>query len=196
MCVNYSWLKQYWFEDSNIGRDNIDFGREIYFILNDEFQFMLMICELIMQYYPNSSELVDLMELLKDRKRWNTAHDHFDCTRQKLIEMSTDSNETNKYNMHLLGLVEIMLKLVYNLTNPLDPFDMDTGWWLVPSYKNILITFNDPQILDVGWNIIADGIYTNKALELKDLLYEIDNYGEEAELISTIICSMLNIYGL
>jgi hypothetical protein len=42
--------------------------------------------------------------------------------------------------LHLLLLAEIAAKVMYNATQPDDPFDEDSGWWLAPCLRELLST--------------------------------------------------------
>lgn len=54
-----------------------------------------------------------------------------------------------------LCLAENVAKVVYNATNPPDPFDEDSGWWIAVCLKEILDLLSDGEYAETMWAILS-----------------------------------------
>jgi|LSQX01.2.fsa_nt_gb hypothetical protein len=146
-------LKQKWIEDGNI-----NVGRDIYHLVKNEFNLIKDIIEYMILISPNNLELLKLKKFIEAKNEFQIAHEKFDYIR-KLLRYEEEHNLTKDNNrICLLYVIEIILKLIYNSTNPKDPFDSDTGWWLVLNFRSFLQTFNNKEILKNGWSVIENNL--------------------------------------
>ncbi|MFZ5832955.1 MAG: hypothetical protein ACOY3P_22950, partial [Planctomycetota bacterium] len=42
-------------------------------------------------------------------------------------------------------LAENVARVIYNSTGPIDPFDEDSGWWVIPCLKDCVDRVGDPE---------------------------------------------------
>ena len=70
-----------------------------------------------------------IRSIASDWHRWSDGHDIFDCVRIKLIcaERKEDVLRSHQYSFE-----EVCVKTLYNLSDPPDPFDSDSGFWVLP----------------------------------------------------------------
>ena len=54
-----------------------------------------------------------------------------------------------------LYLAENVAKVLYNATNPVDPFDEDSGWWTVSCLKDYLDCVGNAEVSGAAWAAIA-----------------------------------------
>jgi hypothetical protein len=64
---------------------------------------------------------------------------------------------TDRLQESVLILAENVAKVAYNATQPIGPFDADTGWWLVPNLVSICTHVNDPALTARAWSLLSDG---------------------------------------
>lgn len=57
----------------------------------------------------------------------------------------------------LLPLGELVAKVTYNATNPMDEFDEDSGWWIAPCLQDILSRLNDDAFSNEAWAAFFSG---------------------------------------
>ena len=46
----------------------------------------------------------------------------------------------------LLGVAELVAKVAYNATDPIEPFAPDTGWRIAPAAIRLAICVGDPEL--------------------------------------------------
>jgi len=146
-------LKQKWVKEGNL-----EVGRDIYYLVKNEFNLIKNIVEYMILISPNNFELLNLKEFIEAKNEFQIAHKKFGYIRN-LLRYEEENNRIKDNNrICLLYVIEIVLKLIYNSTNPKDPFDSDTGWWLVLNFRSFLQTFNDEEILENGWIVIENNL--------------------------------------
>jgi hypothetical protein len=85
-----------------------------------------------------------------DWHKWSNGHKIFDRIRDKIL---IADEESNSHNSHQYLFEEICAKTLYNLSNPLDPFDSDSSFWVLPialqfaKFKGIEEPFNVSSLL-------------------------------------------------
>jgi hypothetical protein len=76
-------------------------------------------------------EVAAILETADHPSRWQSGHEVFDAARRRfLVERATPGPP--EPSLYLLGLAELVAKVVYNQTQPGDPFDEDSGWYIAP----------------------------------------------------------------
>ena len=95
------------------------------------------IIELLDHYLTRVSETATmrlLREVAADWHRWSEGHAVFDRIREKTLEAehSSDRLASNQY-----AFEEICAKTLYNMSNPEDPFDSDSAFWILPLAANL-----------------------------------------------------------
>jgi hypothetical protein len=97
---------------------------------------------------PDRMTLDELNDMLKDRSKWEKAHDLFNRIRKKNLEVGGQLESQYSFE-------EACAKTLYNLTQPLAPFDSDSPYWILP---NALMTADQ---LRIDSNVIISAIRTN-----------------------------------
>jgi hypothetical protein len=84
---------------------------------------------LIIGYTSDTSTINELIAMIDDAGLWPKAHDLFDRIRDKTIK--TDRTHDGRMCAQYC-FEEICAKTIYNLTDPIDPFDDDSMFWVFP----------------------------------------------------------------
>jgi len=84
--------------------------------------FFLPLCE-------DASTMLEVRDMAADWRKWRDGHKVFDHIRKKTLvaELGSDSFRSHQYSFE-----EICVKTLYNLSNPQDPFDSDSSFWVLP----------------------------------------------------------------
>ncbi len=88
---------------------------------------------------------------------WLKAHDVFSTLRKATLELERLRSPSPQQALLLkhLVLAELVAKVTYNSTNPVDEFDEDSGWWLAPCLKDILDSLDDAQFAVAAWSALS-----------------------------------------
>jgi hypothetical protein len=92
------------------------------------------------------------------RGDWRRGHAAFDAVR-KLTLAAEDRNDTGTPPHLLLFVGENAARVIYNATDPQDPFDSDSGAWLLATMANLLQGMPPSQRHDLSqvlWSRLAD----------------------------------------
>lgn len=89
---------------------------------------------------------------------WNKAHDAFSALRKATMDLEQLRVLSPRHVLQLkqLLLAELVAKVTYNSTNPLDEFDEDSGWWIALCLKDILDTVNDEEFSATMWSTLSN----------------------------------------
>ena len=90
------------------------------------------IIELLEYFLPQCEDRLTMQEvkdMASDWRKWSDGHKLFDRIRTKtlLVERNIDQLIVCQYLFE-----EICAKTLYNLSNPRDPFDADSPFWILP----------------------------------------------------------------
>ena len=69
-----------------------------------------------------------VIELVKDRRCWHTAHAVCDRVRRRNLEAIERKDHVAECQY---CFEEVCLKSLYNETSPRDPFDADSPYWII-----------------------------------------------------------------
>jgi hypothetical protein len=98
------------------------------------------------------AEVDQVLEIARDATRWWEGHRAFDAVRRLTLEAER-RHATGRY-VSLLFVAEITAKTAYNASEPLDPFDDDSPWWLVPNARHFALTLGDARIRRRLWQVL------------------------------------------
>jgi hypothetical protein len=89
--------------------------------------------------------------------QWKDAHAAFSSVRTSVLELiRADVRSADQMLLlQLLGLAELVAKVVYNSTNPPDEFDVDAGWSIAVSLKDILDLLKDHDFSRMMWSALC-----------------------------------------
>jgi hypothetical protein len=82
-----------------------------------------------------------------------TAHHAFDILRHSTLELERIQVRTKDRELllSLLLLAELVAKVIYNATDPPDPFDEDSGWWIPVCLKDLFDLLGDNDSAKSAW---------------------------------------------
>jgi len=146
-------IKQHWLDNCTL-----EDGKEIYLLLKSHINFIIAIVEYMLIIFPNEPELICLQDFTYDKGNWNAAHNSFNRVRMLTLTELEKKINTDKQKIHLLSVIELIYAIIYNSTDPGDPFDDDSGWWLIKNINGLLKTLNDKKIIENAWTIIENEI--------------------------------------
>jgi hypothetical protein len=89
-----------------------------------------------------------VLECATRKSDWKKAHDVFSRMRKKTLALESSPNLSDEKHLLLrnLYLAENVAKVIYNGSNPPDPFDEDSGWWITLCLKSILDSLNRENV--------------------------------------------------
>ncbi len=95
----------------------------------------------------------NVIHTAKNAAEWRKAHKAFTTVRNSTLELLTIEERTKEEELllSLLGLAENVAKVIYNASNPQDPFDEDSGWWIAVALKDFLELVNDDNVSKSMW---------------------------------------------
>jgi hypothetical protein len=88
---------------------------------------------------------------------WGRAHDAFSHAREFTLQLENAGDESagQKLLLRLSLLAELVAKVIYNASHPVDEFDKDSGWWIAVLLKEILDSVNDEQFSQTMWSALS-----------------------------------------
>jgi hypothetical protein len=89
-------------------------------------------------------EIDQVLALVQDQSAWKAGHEAFRAVRKLTLIVEASPERVDSALHHLLLIAELVAKVAYNATQPIDPFDEDSGWWLAPSVRGFLSTVRSP----------------------------------------------------
>ena len=78
-----------------------------------------------------------VLQTAREPALWNAGHRVFRSVRGEVLKLEKKSRRSSAEEFLLSSflLAELVAKVSYNATNPVDEFDEDTGWWIEPSLR-------------------------------------------------------------
>lgn len=99
--------------------------------------------------------LREALTIGSDRAKWPAAHDVFDRVREHLlVTQRAKALGSEDATYHLIFLTENVMRVVYNATQPIDPFDEDSGAWVLVTAHQVCRCSELPTLVDEIWAII------------------------------------------
>ena len=83
-------------------------------------------------------EVLQVVEIGRDPALWRLAHQAFDSVRKLVLEAEQQRAEPNDLRFVLLFVAENSARAIYNASMPSDPFDDDSGAWLVHTLSQFI----------------------------------------------------------
>lgn len=94
---------------------------------------ILALLQLFQGRVPDPETHAWVVELVNDRSRWQNGHDLFDRVRTRNLKAIDSSDRVKQYQY---CFEEVCLQSFYNATNPRDPFDFCSPYWVI---KNAIV---------------------------------------------------------
>jgi len=88
-----------------------------------------------------------VLSIAKHPLEWKTAHDANSVARNQASELCEIRVRSAEQNLLLssLTLAFLVARVIYNATDPSDPFDEDNGWSIASSLKKIVEMLDDSE---------------------------------------------------
>jgi hypothetical protein len=83
--------------------------------------------QLFQSRVPDSETSSQVLALAKATGNWSAGHAVFDCVRIRLLAADESKDELRQAQYHF---EESCLKAIYNATDPKDPFDPSSAYWI------------------------------------------------------------------
>jgi hypothetical protein len=96
----------------------------------------------------------DCLSVAKRPVKWTKAKEIFNALRAVTLQLEKTKSRTKQQDIRLgqVLLAELVAKIIYNETDPLGPFDEDSGWWIAPNLKYCLDLIGDDEFSRLMWN--------------------------------------------
>ena len=94
-------------------------------------------------------------------RQWSSGHRCFDSLRREVLkfdELQRSGRHTQEELFHhVLLLAELVAKVTYNASDPPDPFDEDSGWWIAPGLKGFVDYWwpDDQGFSQAAWSALS-----------------------------------------
>ena len=91
---------------------------------------------------------------------WKYGNEVFDALRTATLRLdelrSVGLSEDEKLLASILALAELVAKVIYNATNPLDEFDEDSGWWIAVCLRGFVDhRWTDEDFALAAWSALC-----------------------------------------
>jgi hypothetical protein len=91
---------------------------------------------------------------------WRNGHRVFSTLRASTLKLDdmerTRGLTQNQQDLrYVLSLAELVAKVTYNATNPLDEFDEDSGWWLAACLRGFVDAWSDDEFSKAAWSALC-----------------------------------------
>jgi hypothetical protein len=101
------------------------------------------------------AEVRDVLRIAHDREQWAGAHAAFSAVRDRTLAAESSARGRATAELALLYAAENVARLLYNATDPPDPFDADSGAWMLHSIATLVRFTSGSDLGERVWSIIA-----------------------------------------
>lgn len=101
-----------------------------------------------------SAEVAEVLRIARDSELWGDAHDAFSALRDRVLILEATPEEGVEAKLAVLYAAENLSRVLYNATGAPDPFDADSGAWMLHSLA-LLARINARSALsEQVWTIV------------------------------------------
>ncbi|WP_010582401.1 hypothetical protein [Schlesneria paludicola] len=91
---------------------------------------------LLRRYRIESPQFDYVLKMVDNKDLWSTGHQAFCNLRDTTLRLDEagqkrEFSEEESLLIAILAIAELVCKVTYNATSPIDEFDEDSGWWIV-----------------------------------------------------------------
>lgn len=104
--------------------------------------------------------LVRALNTARDTSRWKEGHKLLDSIRTQTLRLESkeakaalDIRETRL--LYLTHIAELVAKVSYNASDPVGPFDRDSGWYLAVLLSKLADLLEDDEFRQNSWAILT-----------------------------------------
>jgi len=112
--------------------------------------------ELSMLEVPVGKEVANVAKTAANPDRWRQGHAAFDLVRDRVLEWESKDTAPSDSSYYVLLVAENAARVIYNATEPLDPFDDDSGAWLVMTFIQLSRRLNSSSLVERALNVFRD----------------------------------------
>lgn len=104
-----------------------------------------------------SASLTRTLWIANNPSEWGRAHAEFSVLREESLKLSRRWSFGLRGNrlLHVLAIAELVAKVTYNATSPLDEFDEDSGWWIASCLKDLAGLVDDDEFSSAAWSVLS-----------------------------------------
>ncbi len=100
------------------------------------------------------------LRVAADPARWSEGHQAFRAVRDETLKSDArlkakDTGSGELRLAYVLGIAELAAKVAYNATDPIDPFDDDSGWWLARLMRRLADVHQDANFERAAWAALS-----------------------------------------
>jgi len=139
----------------------LEVGKIIYERLPDEIRpiWAATVLEFALPFVTMRPEMERLLEMVKNKEQRKDAHKLFEVIRSlTLCEERSKAPRSRQATIDFsaLYLAENVAKIVYNASNPDDPFDHDTGWWIPVCLSHLIQKIGNGELMEQAWVMLSN----------------------------------------
>ncbi|WP_162656003.1 hypothetical protein [Tuwongella immobilis] len=103
----------------------------------------------------------EAIQIARTPSLWAEGHRLFDRIRSLTLRLDGDddlglSGDSKLLLGHVVSLAELVAKVTYNASDPADPFDEDSGWWIVECLRGFVDhVWTDKDFSAAAWEALA-----------------------------------------
>jgi hypothetical protein len=97
------------------------------------------------------AEVAAVLDLTRCNSEWHRGHEVFDTLRRLTLRIERDQVAADTITRGIIGVAENVAKVVYNATSPGDPFDAESGWWIVSNVYWMHQHITDETFAERAW---------------------------------------------
>lgn len=114
---------------------------------------ILATCANCLSTVPHAVNRVISIGRSRWRFRWRSGHRAFSQVRR--LTLKAEGRRDEDTACYLLYVAENAAKVIYNASDPVDPFDDDSGAWLVRSAHDFAERCGTERLADELWSVVA-----------------------------------------
>ncbi len=101
-----------------------------------------------------SPALSDCLAIARNAERWPAGHDAFSRLRHVVLSLPADQGPANRRAAWVFAIAELVAKVAYNASDPIDAFDDDSGPWLAKCLRGLVELEDDPHFREAAWAVL------------------------------------------
>lgn len=104
-----------------------------------------------------------VLDTAEHQASWINGHRVFSRVRDSALALDNlgelyGLTRRQQLQAEVLGLAELVAKVTYNATDPPDPFDEDTGWWIAVCLRGLADdVWTDVEFSQAAWTLLCSG---------------------------------------
>jgi serine/threonine protein kinase len=101
-----------------------------------------------------------VLHIADDPSQWGQGHRAFDKLRESRLRLESKRelwglSKEQELLVRIVALAELLAKVTYNATDPPDPFDKDSGWWIAACLRDFVDELGDEEFSKATWSALC-----------------------------------------